>query len=248
MPRWILTLPLLLFPPGVLPAPARAPERQPAADELEAVPRAARPYVATWPSIETVRTWVEYDVSASSFDDALAACRAKGEEGWPGFTEWDLVWTYDYSDYKFDTRPVGDKQLLAVRDIEVRVTSVKVIQKTHLPRLTELEGFTAEDRRRWRQWYADLVRHEVAHQRVSSAAAIEPWLRRRAECVRYLETTFPAGQELGQREAKATIHTELSQLWNHAVARIRDKNEELDQRTAHGPVGFDWDEFLQGYF
>lgn len=210
----------------------------------------SRPSAAdeTWPSIETDRTWVEYEVRADSFDQALVECRKNGKGGWAGFTEWDLVWRYDFSDYRTETRPVGDGQLLAVRDIEVTLTSVKVTQKTHLPKLVPGEAFDAEDKRRWERWYADLRAHEIAHQRVSSAAAIETWLQRRVAGIRYLERTFPAGKPLAGDEAKQVIRGELTEVYNHALARIRDKNEELDQRTAHGPIDFDWDEFLRGYF
>lgn len=201
-----------------------------------------------WPSIAVDRTWQEYEVRADSFDEALRECRKAGQGGWAGYTKWDLAWNYNFSDFKIETRSLGDKQLLIVRDVKITVTEVKVKQMTRLPKLIAGEGFSDEDRQAWDVWYTDLREHELAHQRVSSAAAIETWLKRRVAGIRYLERTFPAGKQLGDREGQAAIRAELTEIYNHALERIRDKNEELDQRTAHGRINFRWDEFLRGYF
>jgi len=203
---------------------------------------------AAWPSIETDKSWVEYDILADSFAEAKEQCRTRGESGWAGFTEWNLSWHYTFSDYTYDVRVVGDRQTLAVRDLELTVTSVKVSQATYLPRLEYGEGFSDEDKRAWKLWYRDLRGHEVAHQRISSTARIGEWMKRRVSKIRYLEGTFPADLELTDDHAKQVIRAELSEIHGHAESRIQDKNTELDQRTAHGPVELDWDEFFTGYF
>jgi hypothetical protein len=191
---------------------------------------------------------VEFEIHADSFESAKARAFAEGRNGWPGFTEWELVWQYRYSDFRWDSKRQADGVYLRVWDLKVEVTSVEIRQKTYLPKLVPAPEMSAEDRSKWSAWLDALRQHERDHQRVSSVKDIETWLSRRAGHLHHVSKMLPADAQPTMADATSLIKEKLTDIWEHAADRIRDKNAELDQCFGHQAQAIEWDDFLRGYF
>lgn len=216
------------------------------------LPSVYLPFVAvpkdSWASIKVEREIQEYEVEASSFEEAIAKCRELGKGGWSGFTEWALQWTYNMSPSRMNNDVRGDENHVRVHSFTVEITSLQVVQTVHLPKLVPAKGFPSGDRTKWRKWLEQLKEHEEGHQRISSVKAIGDWFERRVANLKNVEATFPADQQLGPEDYDNMIRSALSEIWKHACIRITEKNKEYDQLTNHRVMDIDWKEFLEGYF
>lgn len=200
-----------------------------------------------WNAIDRNVTIDEYEIEASTFEEVTAACRAQGPEGWAGHTKWDLVWNYRYSEYDKSITVTGDRQHLEIYNITITLTEVRVDQTTSLPRL-KMRAFSPGDKKKWKDWIEPLIEHERAHRRVSSTSEIGAWFERRVASVHHLDGWFPANEELTPERLQTFIRGEMTKIWEHARARITDKNAELDQMTGHQGADVDWKQFFVGYF
>jgi len=176
-----------------------------------AKPASTLPRRAEMPSsVRIARSVSEYPIATATFAGALQFALANGPVTaggrFPGATEWQVQWRYQYA------RRAGD---CALRDVRAEVTA-----KVTVPRWEPTAALDSITREAWRNYRDRLDAHEEGHVNNGLDAA--------AEIVAALRDLTGIDCE--------TLGTRANLVANGLLVRARAKDAEYDRVTRHGAL------------
>ncbi|MCX6903101.1 MAG: DUF922 domain-containing protein, partial [Verrucomicrobia bacterium] len=166
--------------------------------------------VAAVPSGPTVTVTTNYYRVTGSTPEEIHRSKEAARPGtnrmkFDAITEWNITWTYRYSQR-------GDQ--FAVDSVNTKTTVVVT-----LPRWTPPAGTDPATIKTWQSYVQGLALHEQGHQNFARQAAIE---------VQRQLTALPASPSVRD------LQTVIEQTGNRVVDQFHLKEKEYDQATNHG--------------